>query len=221
MNPCRTELPTLRDGSCVGQGRGQGIKNLIFSGGPRWYKPTDSLLNQANDKTTTTQTTQPNQHKNHTMFLGSARRLIRKRPVANFKKWKIVRGDEVVVVSGKDKGKRGVVRSILRNKNKVLVDGVNYSRKRVPASQVRGGHVSVEQPMAVSNVALVDPASGAPTKVAFRYVDGTKVRVAKKSGSVIAKPDSLKNRLLPLREGGPHDTSPSAVLEQTYVPLRM
>ena len=164
--------------------------------------------------------TQPNTKK-HTMFLGSARRLIRKRPVANFKKWKIVRGDEVVVVSGKDKGKRGVVRSILRNKNKVLVDGVNYSRKRVPASQVRGGHVSVEQPMAVSNVALVDPASGAPTKVAFRYVDGTKVRVAKKSGSVIAKPDSLKNRLLPLREGGPHDTSPSAVLEQTYVPLRM
>ena len=60
MNPCRTELPTLRDGSCVGQGRGQGIKNLIFSGGPRWYKPTDSLLNQANDKTTTTQPKQTN-----------------------------------------------------------------------------------------------------------------------------------------------------------------
>ena len=204
----------------LGKCRGQGTTRLKiqFQG----VDGTNPLPSQANDKTTTTQTTQPNQHKKpHTMFLGSARRLIRKRPVANFKKWKIVRGDEVVVVSGKDKGKRGVVRSILRNKNKVLVDGVNYSRKRVPASQVRGGHVSVEQPMAVSNVALVDPASGAPTKVAFRYVDGTKVRVAKKSGSVIAKPDSLKNRLLPLREGGPHDTSPSAVLEQTYVPLRM
>jgi large subunit ribosomal protein L24 len=153
------------------------------------------------------------------MFLGSARRLIRKRPIQNFKKWKILRGDEVIVVTGRDKGKRGVVRSILRTKNKVLVDGVNYARKRVPAaSGVRGGHVSVEQPLPISNVALVDPASGALTKVAFRYVDGAKVRVSKKSGSIIARPDILLDRVLPLRDAGPHDTLPSDVMEQTYHP---
>ena len=151
-------------------------------------------------------------------FLGSARRLIRKRPVRTFKNWKILRGDEVVIVSGKDKGKRGVVRKVERTKNRVLVDGINYVRKRVPASAgVRGGHITIEAPVAVSNVALVDPATGAPTKVASRYVDGTKVRVAKKSGSIIAKPELLFDRKLPLREAGVDDTAPSDVLERTYV----
>ena len=63
------------------------------------------------------------------IWLGSARRLIRRKPIVNFKKWKILRGDEVIVIAGKDKGKRGVVRSVKRTKNKVIVDGVNYVKK--------------------------------------------------------------------------------------------
>ena len=149
------------------------------------------------------------------MFLGSARRLIRKKPIQNFNKWKIVTGDEIVVTAGKDKGKRGVVRTILRNKNKLIVDGVNYAIKRVPRNVAAGGHLSMEMPMAISNVALVDPTTGSATKIAFRYVDGTKVRVSKKSGAVMPRP--VHDRL-PDRPTGVDDTPPAAVLEQTYNP---
>ena len=151
------------------------------------------------------------------VFLGSALRRIRKRPIETFKKWKIVRGDEVMVTAGKDKGSRGIVREVLRTKNKVLVDGVNYVRKRVPSTEVRGGHLSIEAPVAISNVALVDPASGAPSKVAFRYVDGTRVRVAKKSGSIIARPEILLESRLPRRSAGTSDTKANDVLEVTYI----
>ena len=100
---------------------------------------------------------------------------------------KIRKGDQVVVLSGKDKGKTGeVVRSMPKD-NKVLVSGVNvHARHRKPSqTNPQGGIERKEAPLHVSNVALADPKSGAPTRVRFETRDGKKVRVAAKSGELI------------------------------------
>jgi len=151
------------------------------------------------------------------IWLGSARRLIRRKPIVNFKKWKILRGDEVIVIAGKDKGKRGVVRSVKRTKNKVIVDGVNYVKKHLKKSteNPKGGWESKEMAVAVSNVALVDPTNGKATKIGYRFVEGKKVRVSKQSGTVIEKPEILTETRFK-RDAGVFDTEPDNVMERTY-----
>lgn len=100
---------------------------------------------------------------------------------------KIKKGDTVIVLSGKDKGKEGTVTRNLPRDGKVVVAGVNLiTRHNKPnQSNPEGGIERVEAPMAVSKVALKDPTTGKPTRVGFAVVDGKKVRVAKKSGAVI------------------------------------
>ncbi|MFN3287407.1 MAG: 50S ribosomal protein L24 [Sphingomonadaceae bacterium] len=101
---------------------------------------------------------------------------------------KIKKGDRVVVLSGKDKGKRGEVIENLPREGRVVVRGVNIMTRHVKPSQAdpEGGLKKVEAPLHVSKVALEDPKTGKPTRVGFRVnEDGTKVRVAKRSGEVI------------------------------------
>lgn len=100
---------------------------------------------------------------------------------------KIKKGDTVIVLSGKDKGKEGTVTKNLPRDGKVVVSGVNLITRHNKPSQVNpnGGIERVEAPMAVAKVALKDPTTGKPTRVGFAVVDGKKVRVAKKSGAVI------------------------------------
>ena len=100
---------------------------------------------------------------------------------------KIRKGDQVVVLAGKDKGKTGeVIRSIPKD-NKVVVAGVNvHARHRKPSQlNPQGGIERKEAPLHVSNVAIADPKTGAPTRVRFEERDGRKVRVAAKSGELI------------------------------------
>ena len=100
---------------------------------------------------------------------------------------KIRKGDRVVVLSGKDKGKTGeVIRSMPKN-SKVVVSGVNvHARHRKPTQQSpQGGIERKEAPLHVSNVAIPDPKTGKPTRVRFEERDGKKVRVAAKSGELI------------------------------------
>lgn len=100
---------------------------------------------------------------------------------------KVKRGDTVVVLSGKDRGKSGEVLRVIPKENRVVVQGVNVvKRHQRPSMAQQGGIVEKEAPIHVSNVGLADPKDGAPTRVGFRVLDdGRKVRVARRSGETI------------------------------------
>ncbi len=100
---------------------------------------------------------------------------------------KIRKGDTVVVLSGKDKGKTGEVTKVIPREDRVVVSGVNVHVRHRKPSQVnpQGGLERTEAPLHISNVAVADPKSGAPTRVRFEIRDGKKVRIAAKSGELI------------------------------------
>jgi large subunit ribosomal protein L24 len=100
---------------------------------------------------------------------------------------KIRKGDKVVVLAGKDKGRTGEVLTVMPKEDKALVRGVNMivRHQRQTQSQ-QGGLIRKEAPIHLSNIAIADPKDGKPTRVGFKVQkDGTKVRVAKRSGDVI------------------------------------
>ncbi len=101
---------------------------------------------------------------------------------------RIKKGDSVVVLSGKDKGRTGTVSRVMPSVGKVVVDGVNLAtRHRKPTqAEPQGGVVKSEAPMAISKVAIADPKSGVATRVRFEIRDGKKVRIAVKSGELIS-----------------------------------
>ena len=97
---------------------------------------------------------------------------------------KIKSGDEVIILAGKDKGKKGKVTNV--NNGKAVVSGVNVVTKhQKPAMGEPGGIKKKEMPIQLSNIAVVDPKEGVATRVGFKDVDGKKVRFAKKSGEVL------------------------------------
>ena len=100
---------------------------------------------------------------------------------------KIKKGDTVIVLAGKDKGKKGDVLKMLRAENRAIVQGVNMAKRHVRASQTGpGGITEREASIHLSNVAHADPDDGKPTRVGIRILeDGRKVRYAKRSGEVI------------------------------------
>ncbi len=100
---------------------------------------------------------------------------------------KIRKGDKVVVLSGRDKGRTGEVIEVRPAENRALVRGVNMvKRHQRQAAGQEGGIISKEGPIHLSNIAIADPKSGKPTRVGFRVeADGRKVRIAKRSGAEI------------------------------------
>ncbi|MEM9146634.1 MAG: 50S ribosomal protein L24 [Pseudomonadota bacterium] len=100
---------------------------------------------------------------------------------------KLKKGDRVVVLTGRDKGKEGEIVLMLPKEGRAVVSGVNMAiRHTRQSAQSQGGRIPKELPIQVSNIAMVDPKDGGPTRVGFRFLeDGTKVRYAKKSGEVI------------------------------------
>ncbi|WP_282201391.1 50S ribosomal protein L24 [Collibacillus ludicampi] len=100
------------------------------------------------------------------------------------------KGDEVQVIAGKDKGKKGRILAAFPKKERVIVEGVNIVKKhqRPNPANPQGGIIEKEAPIHVSNVMLLDPKTGEPTRVGIKILeDGTKVRYAKKSGEIIDK----------------------------------
>jgi large subunit ribosomal protein L24 len=100
---------------------------------------------------------------------------------------KIKKGDHVIVLMGRDRGKHGEVIEVRPKENRALVRGVNVVRRHQKQSATQeGGIISKEAPIQISNLALEDPKDGKPTRVGFKFLeDGKKVRFAKRSGEVI------------------------------------
>lgn len=98
----------------------------------------------------------------------------------------IKKGDRVKVISGASKGLEGEVKQVIPAKNRAIVDGVNMVKKHTkPVNDNPGGIVEVEAPIHISNLMLVDPKTGEPTKVGRKLVDGKLVRYSKKSGEIV------------------------------------
>jgi large subunit ribosomal protein L24 len=100
---------------------------------------------------------------------------------------KIRKGDKVVLLTGRDKGRTGEIIEVRPDDNRVLVRGINMvKRHQKQTAQQEGGIISKESPVHVSNVAIADPKDGKPTRVGFKFVgtgdDRKKVRIAKRSG---------------------------------------
>ena len=102
-------------------------------------------------------------------------------------KMKLKKGDNIVVVSGKDKGKTGVIDSVLPETNQVVIDGVGMIKRHIKKSGAKQSGRIVERPRPInaSNVMLVDPGTKKPTRIGRKLVDGKIVRVAKKSGTTL------------------------------------
>lgn len=99
---------------------------------------------------------------------------------------RIRKGDQVAVLAGRDKGKRGEVIRVIPKEDRVVVQGVNMvKRHRKPSQFSPGGIDEFEASIHASNVAHIDPESDKPTRIGFKIEDGQKVRFAKKSGDVI------------------------------------
>ncbi|ORX73714.1 ribosomal protein L24 [Linderina pennispora] len=136
-------------------------------------------------------------------------------------KWKIIKGDEVVVISGKDRGQRGMVTEVARKTNSVYVRGLKLAFKTVPKTQESPtGKIQKEMPIHVSNVALVDPSTNQPTKVRLAsYVDPEtgvkeKRRYAVGTGTYIPKKVDLSYQKT--WRDGVLDTDPDAVQKVTF-----
>lgn len=101
-------------------------------------------------------------------------------------KFKVKKGDEVIVTAGKDKGKKGKITKVVTDQARVFVEGINLVKKHTKPSQASaGGIVAKEASIHVSNVSLIDPKSGKATRVGYKFEGETKVRIAKRSGDKI------------------------------------
>lgn len=105
-------------------------------------------------------------------------------------KLKIKTGDQVIVIAGKEKDKKGKVLAVLPKQNRVVVEGINVIKRHTKPNYKYpdGGIIEREAPIHVSNVMIADPKTGEPTRIGYKFLtDGTKVRFAKKSGEVLDK----------------------------------
>ncbi len=101
-------------------------------------------------------------------------------------KCKIKKGDSVLVRTGRDKGKVGTVLKVFVKDSALIVEGINIVKKHVkPSNTSQGGIITKESLIHVSNVAIIDPKLNVATKVAYKIIEGSKVRIARKSGSAI------------------------------------
>ena len=101
-------------------------------------------------------------------------------------KLKIKKGDKVVVLTGKDKGRTGEVKQVITEDSKVIVQGINVQTKhRKPSQTNPGGIDKIERPLHISNVAILDPKNNKPARIGYKMVGDRKVRFSKASGEVI------------------------------------
>ena len=141
-------------------------------------------------------------------------------PVTN--RWKIVAGDFVEVINGHSMGQRGKVLRVIRETHRVVVDNVNMRLRHVRTQDLTSDDMTTQQlvksPVSIhySNIALIDPSIDKPVKVGRKYLeDGTKVRVSKKTGTLIPFPERDTDRVRSLLPG-PKDTEAREVFDTTF-----
>jgi large subunit ribosomal protein L24 len=101
-------------------------------------------------------------------------------------KLSIKKGDRVMVIAGSNKGETGEIKLVLPKENRAIVEGLNMVKKHTKATQDSPGGINeIEAPIHISNLMLIDPKSGQPTRVGRKLVDGKLVRYSKKSGEII------------------------------------
>jgi len=102
-------------------------------------------------------------------------------------KMKFKKGDLVLVIAGKDKGKRGHILKVMPSSMKIVVDGINVMSKRVKPSMENPtpSEMKIEFPIDVSNVSHIDPRTGLRTRIGYKFIEGQKVRFSKKTGETI------------------------------------
>ena len=144
------------------------------------------------------------------------------REAAKKKQWDIVRGDKVQVI-GKhpERGKQGIVLKVLRDKDRVIVEGVNMGPRNIKGDKdrgIQGKTIMKERTLHYSNINLVDPVKGVPTRITKKILEtGEKIRVAKKSGAVTPRPDILTFRKRPINSVVTESCTPEdAAWEVTY-----
>jgi len=132
-----------------------------------------------------------------------------------------------MIIKGKDKGKKGTIVRVLRKKNKVIIEGLNLVKKAVKRTpKSKGTIVDKESPLHVSRVALLDPVDGKPAKIKWGFLPPTqrgvgemspkgKVRISKRSGTIIPRPKIL-TKLRRKKRGGSKDTHQTEMVKQTY-----
>mmetsp|Transcript_18468 Transcript_18468/g.60111 ORF Transcript_18468/g.60111 Transcript_18468/m.60111 type:complete len:181 (-) Transcript_18468:720-1262(-) len=137
-------------------------------------------------------------------------------------KTKLFKGDVVEIISGKDKGQTGKILNIVKKENRVIVEGRNLVKRRVKQGAPEGGFITKEAPLHISNVQPLDPVTGRPVRLGYRFLeDGTKVRVTRgrnASGSILQKPETQTALAPKPKVAGPRDTESSEVLRRTHFP---
>ena len=145
------------------------------------------------------------------------------REAAKKSKWNIVRGDKVQVIGRNhpERGKQGIVKKVLRDLDRVIVEGVNMGPRSIKGDKdkgIPGKVIQLERTMHYSNVQLVDPIKEVPTRIYKKVVNGETVRISKKSGAIIPKPDILTMRRKPISSVVTENcTSEDDTWESTYV----
>ncbi|KAL4629540.1 putative 39S ribosomal protein L24, mitochondrial precursor [Arapaima gigas] len=152
---------------------------------------------------------------------GKKRRKVFVEPIAH-EDWSVFRGDTVEILSGKDEGKQGKVVQVFRNRNWVILEGLNTHYRYVgKTAEYRGTYIASEAPLLLKDIALVDPSDRKPTEVNWRFTEeGERVRVSVRTGRIIPKPVfQRKDGIVPQQwKDGSKDTSPEDTLEKTYKP---
>ena len=158
-------------------------------------------------------------------FEEMAKALVRQKKFAKIKKiprlkrWKICVGDKVEILSGKERGKQGIIKKRFYDLNKVTVEGCYLTKRHIAASETESGKIVLQEKLIdVSNVNLIDPSNGYKTRVKLKLIDGIRERVSMNTGTIIPYPEKREYKVKEKKINKNTDTTMEDAYEQTYIP---
>ncbi|EGC31968.1 hypothetical protein DICPUDRAFT_89421 [Dictyostelium purpureum] len=134
-------------------------------------------------------------------------------------KWKYIKGDKVEIISGRDKGKQGIIKSVNRKHNNLIVEGLKLIKKHTkPTKTQRQTAFTKEAPIHYSNVSHIDPKYSTPCKVRFQLINGVRERVSRATNTIVQKPDFTQKFKKWRKDNtdGVYDTVPEVANKKTF-----